>query len=107
MYYWVHLVDAAPGICQVLIRLIGADENIYSNYGDTMQWLENTDVLEMIADKFSSSVSYKSSIAHELVYISNIYMQYLLVWHCWSQHIYSCDFFRGNSKHKFLFSVPV
>jgi serine/threonine-protein phosphatase 6 regulatory subunit 3 len=57
MYYWVHLVDAAPGIFQVLIRLIGADENIYSNYGDTMQWLENTDVLEMIADKFSSSDS--------------------------------------------------
>ena len=70
MYYWVHLVDAALGICQVLIRLIGADENIYSNYGDAMQWLENTDVLEMIADKFSSSVRYKSSIAHEHVYIS-------------------------------------
>jgi serine/threonine-protein phosphatase 6 regulatory subunit 3 len=42
---------------EVLIRLIGADETIYSNYGDTLQWLENTDVLEMIADKFSSSVS--------------------------------------------------
>lgn len=30
---------------------------MYSNYMDAMQWLENTDVLEMIVDKFSSSVS--------------------------------------------------
>jgi serine/threonine-protein phosphatase 6 regulatory subunit 3 len=45
---------------QVLIRLIGADETIYSNYADTLQWLENTDVLEMIVDKFSSSVSFKA-----------------------------------------------
>lgn len=53
------MVDvAAPGILQVLVRLIGAGETIYSNYADTLQWLENTDVLEMIADKFSSSVSY-------------------------------------------------
>ncbi|KAG2589640.1 hypothetical protein PVAP13_5NG378000 [Panicum virgatum] len=53
----VQLVDliGITSIMEVLIRLIGADENIYSNYGDAMQWLENTDVLEMIADKFSSS----------------------------------------------------
>ena len=79
MYYWVHLVDAALGICQVLIRLIGADENIYSNYGDTMQWLENTDVLEMIADKFSSSVRYKSSIAHEHVCIHKQYIHAVFI----------------------------
>lgn len=41
---------------QVLIRLIGADEHLYSNYVDSMQWLESTDVLEMVVDKFSSSV---------------------------------------------------
>nr|CAB3477447.1 unnamed protein product [Digitaria exilis] len=54
----VQLVDliGITSIMEVLIRLIGADENIYSNYGDTLQWLENTDVLEMIADKFSSSI---------------------------------------------------
>jgi serine/threonine-protein phosphatase 6 regulatory subunit 3 len=46
----------------VLIRLIGADETIYSNYGDTLQWLENTNVLEMIADKFNSSVSTKKAL---------------------------------------------
>jgi hypothetical protein len=55
----VQLVDliGITSIMEVLIRLIGADETIYSNYADTMQWLENTDVLGMIADKFSSSVS--------------------------------------------------
>ncbi|KAL5222117.1 hypothetical protein ABZP36_026830 [Zizania latifolia] len=55
----VQLVDliGITSIMEVLIRLIGADETIYSNYGDTLQWLENTNVLEMIADKFSSSDS--------------------------------------------------
>nr|DAD37226.1 TPA_asm: hypothetical protein HUJ06_007867 [Nelumbo nucifera] len=42
---------------QVLIRLIGADEQMYTNYMDAMQWLEDTNVLEMIVDKFSSSDS--------------------------------------------------
>lgn len=42
---------------QVLIRLIGADEHMYANHVDAMQWIEETDVLEMIVDKFSSSVS--------------------------------------------------
>lgn len=41
---------------QVLIRLIGADENMQFSYMDTMQCVEDTDVLEMIVDKFSSSV---------------------------------------------------
>ncbi|KAG8044910.1 hypothetical protein GUJ93_ZPchr0008g14048 [Zizania palustris] len=55
----VQLVDliGITSIMEVLIRLIGADETIYSNYGDTLQWLENTNVLEIIADKFSSSDS--------------------------------------------------
>ncbi|CAA2980174.1 serine threonine- phosphatase 6 regulatory subunit 3-like [Olea europaea subsp. europaea] len=42
-------------IVEVLIRLIGADEHIYANSVDSMQWLEDTNVLEMIVDKFSSS----------------------------------------------------
>lgn len=37
--------------------MIGADEHIYTSYMDAMQWLEDTNVLEMIVDKFSSSVS--------------------------------------------------
>ncbi|KAL6992192.1 hypothetical protein U1Q18_010299 [Sarracenia purpurea var. burkii] len=51
------LVDliGITSIMEVLVRLIGADEHLYANYGDSMQWLEDTDVLEMIVDKFSAS----------------------------------------------------
>ncbi|CAA2956888.1 serine threonine- phosphatase 6 regulatory subunit 3 [Olea europaea subsp. europaea] len=42
-------------IMEVLIRLIGADENIYTDYMDSISWLEDMNVLEMIVDKFSSS----------------------------------------------------
>ncbi|KAI5671085.1 hypothetical protein M9H77_11449 [Catharanthus roseus] len=51
------LVDliGITSIMEVLIRLIGADEHLYTNYTDVMQWLEETNVLEMIVDKFSSS----------------------------------------------------
>ncbi|XP_028759355.1 serine/threonine-protein phosphatase 6 regulatory subunit 3 isoform X2 [Neltuma alba] len=53
------LVDliGITSIMEVLIRLIGADEHMYVNHGDAMQWIEDTDVLEMIVDKFSSSDS--------------------------------------------------
>ncbi|WVZ99801.1 hypothetical protein U9M48_045048 [Paspalum notatum var. saurae] len=55
----VQLVDliGITSIMEVLMRLIGADETIYSNFADTLHWLESTDVLEMIVDKFSSSDS--------------------------------------------------
>ncbi|KAG9439127.1 hypothetical protein H6P81_019292 [Aristolochia fimbriata] len=54
-----QLVDliGITSIMEVLIRLIGADEHMYSNYLDAMQWLEETNVLEMVVDKFSSSDS--------------------------------------------------
>ncbi|KAK9696989.1 hypothetical protein RND81_08G008600 [Saponaria officinalis] len=54
-----QLVDlmGITSIMEVLIRLIGADEHIYTNYTEAMRWLEDTDVLEMIVDKFSSSDS--------------------------------------------------
>ncbi|GAB4829428.1 hypothetical protein Ancab_019099 [Ancistrocladus abbreviatus] len=54
-----QLVDliGITSIMEVLIRLIGADEHIYANYTELLLWLEDTDVLEMIVDKFSSSDS--------------------------------------------------
>ncbi|XP_047947954.1 serine/threonine-protein phosphatase 6 regulatory subunit 1-like isoform X2 [Salvia hispanica] len=54
-----RLVDliGITSIMEVLIRLIGADEHIYTNCADSMQWLEDMNVLEMIVDKFSSSDS--------------------------------------------------
>lgn len=50
-------------IVQVLIRLISADEPMYNNCTDAVQWMEDTNVLEMIVDKFSSSVSYCKSLS--------------------------------------------
>ncbi|KAH9606941.1 hypothetical protein KSS87_009336 [Heliosperma pusillum] len=52
-----QLVDliGITSIMEVLIRLIAADEHIYENYTEAMRWIEDTDVLEMIVDKFSSS----------------------------------------------------
>ncbi|KAE9591584.1 putative SIT4 phosphatase-associated protein family [Lupinus albus] len=44
-------------IMEVLMRLIAPDEHMYINHVDAMQWIEETDVLEMIVDKFSSSDS--------------------------------------------------
>ncbi|GAB2248108.1 hypothetical protein Droror1_Dr00007990 [Drosera rotundifolia] len=44
-------------IMEVLVRLIGADEHIYTNCADTMRWFEDTDVADLIVDKFNSSDS--------------------------------------------------
>ncbi|KAI4368063.1 hypothetical protein MLD38_016669 [Melastoma candidum] len=54
-----QLVDliGITSIMEVLIRLIGADEHMYANHTDAMHWVEDTDVLELILDKFSSSDS--------------------------------------------------
>ncbi|XP_057432676.1 uncharacterized protein LOC130725468 [Lotus japonicus] len=52
----VELIDITP-VMEVLIRLIGVDEHVYLNHADAMQWIEDTDVLEMIVDKFISSNS--------------------------------------------------
>ncbi|EPS66808.1 hypothetical protein M569_07969, partial [Genlisea aurea] len=54
-----RLVDliGITSIMEVLIRLSCADEHIYANHADTMQWLEDISFLEMIVDKFSSSDS--------------------------------------------------
>ncbi|KAF8105821.1 hypothetical protein N665_0155s0036 [Sinapis alba] len=56
-----QLVDliGITSIMEVLKRLIGTDEHLYSNYTSAMQWVEDTDVLEMIVDKFGSSDSPK------------------------------------------------
>lgn len=57
-------------LVQVLIRLVGADEHLYTSYVESMQWLEDTDVLEMIVDKFSSTVSCISFLCISTISIS-------------------------------------
>ncbi|KAJ6825771.1 serine/threonine-protein phosphatase 6 regulatory subunit 3-like isoform X1 [Iris pallida] len=54
-----QLVDliGITSVMEVLIRLIGADENMSSNYADTTEWLKDTELLEMIVDRFGSSDS--------------------------------------------------
>ncbi|XP_010538265.1 PREDICTED: serine/threonine-protein phosphatase 6 regulatory subunit 3-like [Tarenaya hassleriana] len=54
-----QLVDliGITSIMEVLKRLIGTDEHLYTNYTNAMQWIEDTDILEMIVDKFGSSDS--------------------------------------------------
>ena len=42
---------------QVLVRLVGADDHVYPNFIDVMQWLAESNLLEMIVDKLSPSVS--------------------------------------------------
>jgi len=56
---WINVSLTACWLVQVLIRLIGADETMYSSYADSMQWLDDIKVLEMIVDKFSTSVRTK------------------------------------------------
>ncbi|XP_020587148.1 serine/threonine-protein phosphatase 6 regulatory subunit 3-like isoform X1 [Phalaenopsis equestris] len=52
-----QLIDliGITSIMEVLIRLIGADENMYSNYTDSLHWLDDANVLDLIVNKFSSS----------------------------------------------------
>ncbi|KAI0507401.1 hypothetical protein KFK09_013526 [Dendrobium nobile] len=54
-----QLVDliGITSMMEVLIRLIGADENMYSSHTDPLQWVDATEVLDLIVDKFSSSDS--------------------------------------------------
>ncbi|KAK4801499.1 hypothetical protein SAY86_021986 [Trapa natans] len=42
-------------IMEVLIRLFGVDEHLYTNYVEAMHWIEDSDILEMIVSKFSTS----------------------------------------------------
>lgn len=46
-------------IIQVLVRLVGADDHVYPNFMDVMQWLANSDLLEMVVDKLNPYVSKK------------------------------------------------
>jgi len=49
-----NLVDLIgnTSVTEILIRLVGADDHMYTD--DAMEWLADTDLLEMIVDKLSS-----------------------------------------------------
>ncbi|WZZ11475.1 hypothetical protein YC2023_097396 [Brassica napus] len=54
-----QLVDliGITSIMEVLVRLVGADDHVYPNFLDVMQWLADSNLLEMIVDKLKPSVS--------------------------------------------------
>ncbi|KAL2488743.1 SIT4 phosphatase-associated family protein [Forsythia ovata] len=52
-----QLVDliGITSIMEVLVRLVGADDHLYSNSLDVIQWLADSNLLEMIVDKLDSA----------------------------------------------------
>ncbi|XP_076921871.1 uncharacterized protein LOC143583455 isoform X2 [Bidens hawaiensis] len=52
-----QLVDliGITSIKEILVRLVGADDNMYPNYEEVMQWLADSNMLEMIVDKLNPS----------------------------------------------------
>ncbi|KAG5414564.1 hypothetical protein IGI04_002131 [Brassica rapa subsp. trilocularis] len=53
-----QLVDliGITSIMEILIRLVGADDHVYPNHMDVMQWLADSNLLHMVVDKLSPSV---------------------------------------------------
>ncbi|KAJ9558882.1 hypothetical protein OSB04_013496 [Centaurea solstitialis] len=56
-YVFQQLVDliGITSIMEVLVRLVGADDHMYPDSVDVMQWLTDSNLLEMIVDKLSPS----------------------------------------------------
>ncbi|XP_057782475.1 uncharacterized protein LOC131000640 isoform X2 [Salvia miltiorrhiza] len=52
-----QLVDliGITSIMEVLVRLVGGDDHLYPNSLDVMQWLADSNLLEMIVDKLNDS----------------------------------------------------
>ncbi|TYH73691.1 hypothetical protein ES332_D05G346700v1 [Gossypium tomentosum] len=52
-----QLVDliGITSIMEVLVRLVAANDHVYPNFSDVMQWLADSNLLEMIVDKLSPS----------------------------------------------------
>ncbi|KAF8110305.1 hypothetical protein N665_0085s0034 [Sinapis alba] len=69
-----QLVDliGITSIMEVLVRLVGADDHVYPNFLDVMQWLADSNLLEMIVDKLkpSSPPEVQSNAAETLCAIS-------------------------------------
>ncbi|KZV31119.1 serine/threonine-protein phosphatase 6 regulatory subunit 3 [Dorcoceras hygrometricum] len=52
-----QLVDliGITSIMEVLVRLVGTDDHLYPNSLDVMQWLADSNLLEMVVDKLNAS----------------------------------------------------
>ncbi|CAL0329080.1 unnamed protein product [Lupinus luteus] len=71
-----QLVDliGVTSIMEVLVRLVGADDHVYPNFVDVMQWLAESNLLEMIVDKLSPSSSSQvhANVAETLCTITRV-----------------------------------
>ncbi|XP_019413562.1 PREDICTED: serine/threonine-protein phosphatase 6 regulatory subunit 3-like isoform X2 [Lupinus angustifolius] len=71
-----QLVDliGVTSIMEVLVRLVGADDHVYPNFVDVMQWLAESNLLEMIVDKLSpsSSCQVHANVAETLCTITRV-----------------------------------
>ncbi|TYI57085.1 hypothetical protein E1A91_D11G255100v1 [Gossypium mustelinum] len=54
----VDLIGITSTIMEVLVRLVAADDHVYPNFSDVMQWLADSNLLEMIVDKLSPSTCF-------------------------------------------------
>lgn len=68
---------------QVLRRLVGADEHMYAFHADSLQWLAEADLLEMLVDKLSPLVPFSSPV--NFFHIG--FVTFVLV-HCWGCYIF-------------------
>jgi hypothetical protein len=58
-----HMTQRDSGLyMQVLRRLVGADEHMYAFHADSLQWLAEADLLEMLVDKLSPLVPFSSPV---------------------------------------------
>ncbi|CAA6662442.1 unnamed protein product [Spirodela intermedia] len=54
-YILEQLIDSigVKSIMEVLVRIVGADVHMYPNFNEAMQWLAESNLLEMLVDKLS------------------------------------------------------
>lgn len=58
LYFLMHIsVSRLALSMQILVRLVSTDDHMYPNFMDVMQWLADSNLVEMIVDKLSPSVS--------------------------------------------------
>ncbi|PWA88848.1 SIT4 phosphatase-associated family protein [Artemisia annua] len=58
-YVFQQLIDliGITSIMEILVRLVGSDDHMYADSADVMQWVTDSNLLEMIVDKLSPSSS--------------------------------------------------
>lgn len=111
---FVQLVDliGITSIMEVLVRLVGADDQLYPNSLDVMQWLTSSNLLEMIVDKLNilSSPEVHANTAETLCAITRNAPSPLftkLSSSCFVERIFSHALEGSQSKSSLVHSLSV